>query len=135
MSAYDEGGVYRAKQWQQLTEFMQYEYDRGNYVVCGGDFNHDIANSKDLFISNTKTAESVYQLSNNDLSENFKFATSINAPTYRSASMPYEKGVSYTAVIDGFIVSDNIEVTYVENVDLEFRYSDHNPVIIDFILK
>lgn len=135
MSAYDEGGVYRAKQWKQLTEFMQYEYDRGNYVVCGGDFNHDIANSKDLFITNTKTAETVYQLSNSDLSENFKFATSTNAPTYRSASMPYEKGVSYTAVIDGFIVSDNIEVTYVENVDFEFMYSDHNPVIIDFILK
>ena len=135
MSAYDEGGVYRAKQWQQLTEFMQYEYDRGNYVVCGGDFNHDIANSKDLFISNTKTSEKVYQLTNNDLSENFKFATSTNAPTYRSASMPYEKGVSYSAVIDGFIVSDNVEVTYVENIDLEFLYSDHNPVIIDFILK
>ncbi len=135
MSAYDEGGVYRAKQWKQLTEFMQYEYDRGNYVVCGGDFNHDIANSKDLFITNTKTAETVYQLSNSDLSENFKFATSTNAPTCRSASMPYEKGVSYTAVIDGFIVSDNVEVTYVENIDLEFLYSDHNPVIIDFILK
>ena len=49
--------------------------------------------------------------------------------------MPYEKGVSYSAVIDGFIVSDNVEVTYVENIDLEFLYSDHNPVIIDFILK
>lgn len=135
MSAYDEGGVYRAKQWKQLTEFMQYEYDRGNYVVCGGDFNHDIANSKDLFITDMQAAEWVYQLSNDDLSDNFKFATVKNAPTCRSASMPYEKGVSYTVIIDGFIVSDNVDVTYVENVDLEFMYSDHNPVVMDFILK
>jgi hypothetical protein len=106
LSAYDEGGVYRAKQWKQLTEFMQYEYDRGNYVVCGGDFNHDIANSKDLFISNTKTAESVYQLSNNDLSENYlsdksdyKFLTcgqeSLKQNLKKICTQVLEKGYDY----------------------------------------
>lgn len=45
LSAYDKGGVYRKKQLQQLNSFLEVEYQKGNYVVCGGDFNHDIANS------------------------------------------------------------------------------------------
>ena len=135
MSAYDEGGVYRAKQWKQLTEFMQFEYERGNYVICGGDFNHDIANSKNLFETQVEVSDWVYQLSNDDLNENFSFVTSDNAPTCRSASMPYEKGKSYTVVIDGFIVSDNVNAVYIENLDFEFMYSDHNPVAMGFILE
>ena len=36
---------------------------------------------------------------------------------------------------DGFIVSDNVEVVYYENIDLQYAYSDHDPVILKFRLK
>jgi exonuclease III len=55
-------------------------------------------------------------------------------PTCRTADIPYKKGVNYTSVIDGFIVSDNIIAT-AENIDADFMYSDHNPVKLTFKLK
>ena len=48
LSAYDEGGVYRKKQLELLNEVLKQERDKGNYVIAGGDFNHDIAESLNL---------------------------------------------------------------------------------------
>lgn len=135
MSAYDEGGKIREKQLKMLNEVLQYEYSLGNYVIAGGDFNHDIANSVSLFPTEQQIPDWVYQLNNSDLAENFKFASSTNCPTCRAAEIVYEKGVNYSVVIDGFIVSSNITVTNKYNVDTDFRYSDHNPAIIEFILN
>lgn len=55
-------------------------------------------------------------------------------PTNRAAEMPYKPGVNYTVMIDGFIVSDNVMATVV-NLDAEFLYSDHNPVLLTFSLR
>lgn len=38
-------------------------------------------------------------------------------------------------VVDGFIVSDNVDTVAVENIDLDFQYSDHNPAVMQFVLK
>lgn len=46
-------------------------------------------------------------------------------PTCRGADIPYIKGVNYTTVVDGFLVSANIRAT-AENIDADFAYSDHN---------
>jgi hypothetical protein len=44
------------------------------------------------------------------------------------------KGVNYEAVLDGFIVADNIEAA-AHNIDADFTYSDHNPVRLGLVLK
>ena len=49
--------------------------------------------------------------------------------------MPYEKGVNYSVVLDGFIVSDNVQVVANENIDGDFEFSDHNPAVMRFMLK
>lgn len=138
LSAYDEGGIYRAKQWKQLNNFFKEEVDKGNYIVCGGDFNHDISNDPnfDGFPTKQEKPEWVYELNDSDLIQNLglSFKTSTNAPTCRSTDMPYEKGVNYTVVIDGFITSSNVEVLLVETIDADFMYSDHNPVMLKFRL-
>ena len=59
----------------------------------------------------------------------------MNQATCRGADIPYEKGVNYVTVIDGFIVSDNVEVTENFTVDTEYAFSDHNPVKLTFKLK
>ena len=140
LSAYDKGGIYRSKQWEQLTNFFNQEVSKGNYIVCGGDFNHDITNNQDFKGFETKqyTPDWVYKLTQADLDNKspfMRFVTNTNAPTCRSTDIPYEKGVNYTTVLDGFIVSNNIEVNLIENIDLDFMYSDHNPVYMEFILK
>lgn len=139
LSAYDEGGVYRKKQLELLNQILKEEREKGNYVIAGGDFNHDIADSLNEFVTDQKVPELVYVLSNEDLEEGYSFATSKNIPTCRSSDMPYQKDVNYSVVIDGFIVSDNVLVTSVTNIAQEnnelFLYSDHNPVELKFVLE
>lgn len=135
MSAYDEGGAIRAKQLELLNGVLAEEYAKGNYVIVGGDFNHDIAGSMNLFETGQEVPEWVFALQDKDIAEGFSFAAAVNAPTCRSTDMPYEKGVNYTVVLDGFIVSDNVEVVHTENVDNGFLYSDHNPAKMTFLLR
>ena len=73
-------------------------------------------------------------LHNSELSEGFRIAADKDNATCRGADIPYEKGVNYTNTIDGFIVSDNVEVVSVNTVNTEYAYSDHNPVILKFKL-
>ena len=37
--------------------------------------------------------------------------------------------------LDGFIVSDNVEVRSYRHVDTGYLYSDHDPVLMEFVLK
>ena len=135
MSAYDEGGTVRQQQLKALNTFMTEEKEKGNYVIVGGDFNHDIADSDGLFPTEQKRPDWVFSLTNDDLADGFSFVASTNAPTCRSTDIPYEKGVNYTVVLDGFIVSDNVKVVSCVNIDNDFKYSDHNPATMTFVLE
>jgi endonuclease/exonuclease/phosphatase family metal-dependent hydrolase len=145
MSAYDEGGTVRAKQLETLNTFLKSERDKGNYVVAGGDFNHClIADQFDsdeealnYFASNQVTPDWVKNsvLHNAELTEGFTIAASTNYSTCRGADMVYEEGVTYSTVIDGFIVSDNVTVNYEGTINTNYAYSDHNPVKIKFELN
>ncbi len=134
MSAYDEGGLIRAQQMDFLCQFLEQEKD--NYVIVGGDFNHDIAHSVGYFPTMEINPVWVREFDADDLPENYTMATSLNAPTCRAAEMPYTYGINYLTVIDGFIINsakiNNIKVT---NIDNEFEFSDHNPVKMTFSLN
>lgn len=149
MSAYDKGGVIRAKQITMMKEFFKSEVDKGNYVIFGGDFNHDLLKNNPLYQyeDNNKPewmnftqrkpdwlASIDYE---HDLIDEMFVATSDNAPTCRDCDLPLigNEDVLYKSVIDGFIVSKNIEVNEVTNVSNCFEYSDHQPVIMNFTLK
>ncbi len=134
MSAYDEGGKIREKQLDMLLTFMEGEYNKGNYVIAGGDWNHDIADSINTFTSKQKVPEWVKEINESELPEHFSFAKNTSVATCRSTDMPYEKGVNYTVVLDGFLVSDNIQIDSIENIDTDFEYSDHNPAYMTFTL-
>ena len=59
-------------------------------------------------------------------------------PSCRSLDQPYkgaDKDSFQYYLIDGFIVSDNIHVDELETLDLDFRNSDHNPVVLQFTLE
>lgn len=138
LSAYDEGGVYRKKQLELLNTILKEEKEKDNYVIVGGDFNHDIASSLNEFKTEQKIPEWVYVIEEDNLESGYRFATSKNIPTCRSSDMPYSKDVNYSVVLDGFIVSDNVLVTSVTNIDQGgelFLYSDHNPVKMQFVLN
>ena len=60
-------------------------------------------------------------------------------PSCRSLDKPYVAGSDPKEfqhyVIDGFIVSDNIEVEDLSTINLGFKNSDHNPVTMQVTLK
>lgn len=144
MSAYDKGGKIRAEQLKMLNGALTQEREKGNYVVAGGDFNHCLIADKfasdeqafSYFKSEQKTPDWVKNsvLHQSEIAEGFKLVASMNEATCRGAEMPYEKGVNFVTVIDGFIVSDNVEVVKCETVDTQYAYSDHNPVLMKFKL-
>ncbi len=137
MSAYDEGGLIRAKQLELLNSVMEEEYQAGNYVIVGGDFNHALGEeAAEGFPSEQKFPAWVAVLTQEDIADGItimRAENELDVPTCRGADIPYKKGVNFTTVVDGFLVSDNVKAT-AENIDTDFGYSDHNPVLLKFEL-
>lgn len=159
MSAYDEGGIIRKQQLDLLNSYLDDFKNKGYYVIVGGDFNHDLITYNPLynynFDANVAFKEYIshkrpdwLQLLYNELSESviidgYNVIASENAPTCRDASIEWEIGEGYVTTIDGFIVSDNVEVLSIETIITEngnkglkhFAYSDHDPVLLKFKLS
>lgn len=137
MSAYDEGGVIRTQQLKMLVGYMEEEYEKGNYVIVGGDFNHALGEEYvSAFPSEMVKPDWVNILNDEDLPSSFRIvkpSTGFSYATCRTADIPYTKGVSYETVVDGFLVSDNIEAES-EVIDTGYAWSDHQPVLMKFRL-
>ena len=137
LEAYDSGEG-KAAQTKLLREYLETEEAAGNYVIAGGDFNQ-------IFSGVDDSAFPVYEgrwkpgaIEESDFSERFSLLMDEETPSCRSLDQPYA-GASLEEfqyyIIDGFIVSDNVEVQTLKTVDLGFAASDHNPVVMEFSLK
>lgn len=156
MSAYGNSDAIREGQIRMLSEDMQKEYEAGNYVICGGDFNHDLkavdTQSKASDADNNTQTDSedsaepeswAYPFPRSELPEHFSFCLDQLSEdeknnlwnSARNADMEYVPGETYTVTLDGFIISDNVECTKYENVNTGYSYSDHDPVYMEFQLK
>ena len=64
-------------------------------------------------------------------SDDVKFAADTNPmhPSARYNYEPYKKGETTTTILDFGIATDGIEVISTKTVDLNFKNSDHNPVV------
>ena len=139
-SAYGGNDEIRTAQMTMLLNDMKAEYDKGNYVVCGGDFNHDFTGNSTQILNGSAGDEYGWaQPFPTDLlpycinrCTNYKGGSLV--PTCRNCDVPYKEG-NFTIIVDGFLVTDNVETMSVENVKTDFAYSDHNPVVLEFKLK
>lgn len=140
LSAYTDDPAVQEAQINKLYDVMTAAYQAGNYVLVGGDFNHDMLGNSPTIFKTTADRHSWDQpFPESTLPEGFSIPKGQIAeeaiPTTRKLDIPYEPSVSYVSVLDGFMVSDNITVEQVAVHDGAFEYSDHNPVVIDFILE
>ncbi len=138
LSAYGTDASQGNAQLEMLFADMKAEYEKGNYVICGGDFNHDFTtDSREHFNPGTDKIYSWCQPFPDDIiPEGFKKCTDYAdgmVSTTRYTNIPYSEE-SFTVILDGFIVSDNVQCTYVQNMDKAYEYTDHNPVVMKFIL-
>ncbi len=130
LSAYDEGGKVRQKQMEVLNKVLAKE--KNNYVIVGGDFNQALCETN--FPTKQEVAPWCQDFHTDLLDADFRIACASNTSTCRCADIEYEKGVNYELVIDGFLVGPKVEVVNIENIDTEYKYSDHNPVKMEFRL-
>lgn len=132
LEAYDSGEG-KTAQTKQLREFMQAEYEKGNYVVAGGDFNQSFPQTLEAFPNTHGDIWTPGVLEDDSLPEGWSFAYDAGTASCRLLNQPYDpedtEDTQYY-VIDGFIVSPNVEIQSVEGVDLGFENSDHNPVLL-----
>ncbi len=141
LSAYGTNGDLQTQQMTMLFDDMKKEYDKGNFVIAGGDFNHDFpVSSKNVFNDMSKYEERTWAANFPDemIPEGFRkvteYQSGMTVPSCRDCDIPYSDE-SFTVILDGFMVSDNISVSYVDILDTGFLYSDHNPVVMKFKLN
>ena len=136
LSAYDKGGTVRKVQLGYIKEFLESEYAKGNYVIIGGDWNQQIPGTNAFDFPTTEQWPDWLQDVPPELTpKNFTWAYDNKTPTNRTVATAYTPGENLVSVIDGFLVSDNIEIISTIGTDLQFKNSDHNPVTITFKLK
>ena len=140
LSAYGGSDEIRTAQMTMLFDDIKSEYEKGNYCLCGGDFNHDFTGDSTQKLNGGQTVDFGWaqpfpvDLLPDCIIRCDSYSQKNLVPTCRNCDIPYEEG-NPTFIVDGFLVTDNIEVTKLENVQTNFEYSDHNPVVIEFKLK
>ncbi|MBN2657239.1 MAG: endonuclease/exonuclease/phosphatase family protein [Spirochaetales bacterium] len=136
LSAYDKGGFLKKDQLVYLKELAENEYREGKYVIIGGDWNSYMPGTNGDTFKTAEEAPDFYQSLPSDwIMEGWTWGTDDSAPTNRSLAAPYEKGKTFTSLIDGFLISPNLEVKSVKTIDLDFKYTDHNPIRLELLFK
>jgi endonuclease/exonuclease/phosphatase family metal-dependent hydrolase len=125
-SAFDDGTL-RQKQMDFLKDILLDEYEKGNYVIAGGDWNQSPPGFEPQFYFNRFDTLDLMYIPENFL-PGWQWVYDPTVPTNRRLQAPYHAGETLTTVIDFFLLSPNIEVLEVEGIHLDFEHSDHNPV-------
>jgi exonuclease III len=120
---------------EYLKNFLLSEHQRGNYIVVGGDWNQcppEIQTSIDGYVFDDKDFSPINK---EYLPEEWKWVFKNNIPTNRRVMRNWDKTITPITVIDFFLISPNVENISIQNIDLNFENSDHNPVVAKFRLK
>ena len=134
LEAYDDGEG-KAAQTQMLMDLLTQEYEKGNYVIAGGDFNQTFPGALDVFPIRDPSLWTPGVLEEDILPDGWRFACDLSIPSCRLLDRPYDPADSQFYVIDGFILSPNVGLDSVETLDEQFQYTDHNPVRIQVTLE
>lgn len=137
METFDNGDG-KTAQTEVLREILEEEAAKGNYVIAGGDFDQTFSSTDVSAYPLSKGMWTPGTINTDEMGESLQCVMDSSVPTCRSLDRPYEGADKETFqyyVIDGFIVSSNIGVKSCKTQDLGFVCSDHNPVLMECVLK
>ena len=137
LEAYDDGEG-KIAQTNELLGFLRDEYAKGNYVVAGGDWNQIFPDTESIY----PIPEAMRKLWSPGVLEQALLEAGgwelVWDPgehgTCRLLNQPYDPGDRENTqyyVIDGFLISPNLELVSVKTLNEEFEFSDHNPVLAE----
>ena len=137
LEAYDSGEG-KIAQTRALKQILDEEFEKGNYVIAGGDFNQIFSSRDDDAPPAQPGKWAAGWIDVTAFGGNWQFLMDGEVPSCRSLDQPYEGADTESFqyyLIDGFIVSKNITISYSAAQDLGFKVSDHNPVLIQVTLE
>jgi len=132
-SAFDDGSQ-RYRQMEFLQEKLLAEYQQGNYIIAGGDWNQCPPGFSPDFQNHVFDYNELLHIPK-DIFPGWQWVYDPRFPTCRRLQKPYVSGQTPTTLIDFYLISPNVELIEVKTVDLGFINSDHNPVSASFRLK
>lgn len=127
-SAYDTAGVMVADEIKMLMTYADSIHQQGIPVIIGGDWNQCPPN----YTPKDPKTYNEYILKDAQLPTGWRWVADVTTPTNRKLTTVYDPKTSYTSVIDHFVVSPDIDVVAIKTIDLQFAFSDHQPVRLDF---
>lgn len=139
LSAYTKDTSVADNQLKMLFADMCAELEQGNYAIAGGDFNKDLlGNSPEIFGMSAVGANWAQPIPEELIPDQLRLVAPLNpddpVASCRNADRPYGPD-DLVLTVDGFVVSENVRVLESRVLDEGFRWSDHNPVYLDFVLE
>lgn len=132
-SAFGDEKKLREAELAMLHDIIVAEFELGNYVIAGGDWNQNPP-GMDVKKMNRYISREVWPIQENFLSDEWSWAYDPSLPTNRDVEKPFDFTRSTCTILDYFVTSPNIKVIEVKTFDLEFNHSDHQPVLMAFKL-
>jgi len=118
-----------------LKERWEAEYAKGNYVIVGGDWNQvPPFFDPNFFRPNAPKKENV-NIDPALMPDDWRWIYDPKVPTVRDTREVYRKNQTFTGLIDFYLLSPNLQAIKVTGIDLDFQYSDHQPVFLKVVLK
>lgn len=134
-SAWADAAELREKELEKIKQTMLEEEEKGNYVICGGDWNINPLGFDKKMINSEHAKYTTEKMKHGHFPKEWNWAYDPVTPTNRALNIQFEKGKTETSIIDYFLTTGNIEILEVNTIDLNFKHSDHQPVYLKIRLK
>ncbi len=133
-SAFDKGGELKKQQMAFIKQLAMDAYQKGNYVVLGGDWNQNPPGFRPQTYQPGYTTKLAIPIATDAFPEEWVWVYAPDFPTNRSVKDPYVKGETPVTTIDFFLLSPNLRAVKTKVINVDFEYSDHQPVWVELLL-
>ncbi|MES1202848.1 MAG: endonuclease/exonuclease/phosphatase family protein [Pseudomonadota bacterium] len=130
LAAFDKNAEIRRKQLAEVMRYATMLHERGSPVIVAGDFNLVLSQTRFKTTTEPKYLGWIHNFPMDALPAGWRIGADPRISSVRTNERPYKAGENYTTVIDGFIVSPDVEIEGVTTRDLGFAFSDHQPVLL-----
>ncbi len=133
-TTYDDGEV-KELEMEYLKIFFLEEYNKGNYVIAGGDWNQcpPFFDPRRLGMGDNSGCEG-FTIPAEILPEDWIWVWDPEIPSNRKLDEVYNPETARLSWIDFYVVSPNVRVLRCHGVEQGFAFSDHHPVFLKIAL-
>ncbi|MFI3301683.1 MAG: endonuclease/exonuclease/phosphatase family protein [Rikenellaceae bacterium] len=127
-SAFDDGDMRHSE-----IEFINNTISKMNHSITAGDWNTTPPTYTPSLASLTNEHFKPIPLTINEFAPNVTIAADISKESVRFLNTPYSPSQSITSMVDFAILDNKHLLLECKLLDLKFKNSDHNPVVITFL--